>query len=219
MPNTIAVLRSNAARIQTIATVATARLGGVAPNLPTFTAALVSGQIVLTFSRAILDTALLRTAANYTITPPAGSPVPSVTAFIVGSSLVTLTLDSETVNGGSYSVALAQNTARAADTGEGNAAGSASFTGSSTAPTVLSAAPQSQTTVKVTFSKAVRQVSAANSDDALKPANYSIPGLTPVSVATINSSAVLLTHTPAETAGQSYTLTASNIKDLAGNAI
>lgn len=69
--------------------------------------------------------------------------------------------------------------------------------------------------VEVTFSEPVNEFEATN------PANYVITGgggLAVLSVTKINPQTYMLT-TAKQTTGQAYTVTASNIHDLAGNLI
>ena len=73
----------------------------------------------------------------------------------------------------------------------------------------------------MTYNEAVKQVSAANGDDALNPSNYSITGDTSVtvdSIATVDASTVDLTVTGLVNAG-SYSLVISNVEDLSNNPV
>lgn len=77
------------------------------------------------------------------------------------------------------------------------------------------------TILDVSFTKAVKQTSPSNSDDALNPANYSITGdsvVTIQSVSTIDANTVRLNVSGLVNSGQ-YSLTVSNVKDLAENVI
>ncbi|MGC9336561.1 MAG: lamin tail domain-containing protein, partial [Candidatus Cloacimonadia bacterium] len=82
-----------------------------------------------------------------------------------------------------------------------------------TPPTLVSANATSSTTVRVTFSEKVSQQSAEDI------ANYSIEGLD-ISAADLqpDEKNVVLT-TSEQTPGEIYTLTVSNVEDLAGNSI
>jgi hypothetical protein len=75
------------------------------------------------------------------------------------------------------------------------------------------------TVVRVTYSKAVKQVDPGNADDALNPANYSITGGVTVSAgATISSTVVELTVS-GQVLGHTYTLTVANVEDLSNNVV
>lgn len=191
------------------------------PAPPTFTATFVAGAIVVTFSVAVLNTPDLLDSTKYSVTPPGGAPAVSVTGVTYGGTQVTLAIAGDVRGGGAYQVALLANTARSSVTGGGNVAAAAGFTITAAALAVVSATPLSATTLRVAFSKAVRQVSSGNSDDALHVANYAITSsagsLAVSAAASVQSDTVDLT-TAAEMPGF-YTLTVSNVKDLAGNAI
>lgn len=83
-------------------------------------------------------------------------------------------------------------------------------------PIIIQVASPKHTQVKVTYSEPVVMTTAANG--ALNPTNYNIPGLTVLAVTSLTSQQVLLT-TSTQTADYLYTLTVSNIEDLAGNPI
>lgn len=192
-----------------------------APAGPTFTAAFTGGAVVVSFSGAVLDTPALRNPANYVITPSGGAAPLAVVSATPGGSSVTLAVSGDARAGGTYSVALAANTACASPAGGGNLAGSAGFTITAVTLIAASATALSPTQLRVVFSKPVRQVSSSNSDDALHAANYVITSpsgsLTVLSVAHVASDTVDLT-TSAEVQTH-YTLTVSNVKDIAGNVI
>lgn len=84
-----------------------------------------------------------------------------------------------------------------------------------TPPTMIIARAPDVRHVEVTFSEPVNEFEATN------PANYVITGgagLTVSSVVAVNPQTYLLT-TSKQVTGQAYTVTASNIHDLAGNLI
>lgn len=186
---------------------------------PTYTASLVGAQVKITFDLPVVDTTDLRDPTSYTFTAPAGAALPIVTSVaILSNTEVLLTISTELVQGGSYTVTLAAQATQSLNVIEGNVATPAGFSGTGVLPTAVSATPLNSTTVRVVFSEAVRQVSAVNADDALNPANYSIPFLTVTSVQSENAETVrLLTST--QVPSTLYTITIANIKDLAGNTI
>ncbi len=81
-----------------------------------------------------------------------------------------------------------------------------------TPPEVTGASISNQTTVVVSFSEALQSAGAEN------PANYSISGGITVSSAVMNGTQVTLT-TSSHSFNQQYTVTVSNVKDIAGNLI
>ncbi len=81
-----------------------------------------------------------------------------------------------------------------------------------TPPEVTGASINNQTTVVVSFSEDVQAAGAQN------PSNYSISGGVTVSSAVLNGTQVTLT-TSTHSFNQQYTVTVSNVKDLAGNLI
>lgn len=85
-----------------------------------------------------------------------------------------------------------------------------------TSPEVIQVVSPKYTQVRVTYSKPVVMTTAANG--ALRVANYTIPGLTIVAAAQINSQQVLLS-TSAQTADLVYYLTITGVQDLEGNTI
>lgn len=193
----------------------------------TYTASLVGNKIRVSFSRPTLDSVQLRLPATYTVGLPAGAGPVTITAVEMVPSLGSaneawLTFTGELVNGATYTVTLAFGAARDYNPALGGQSISfaAPFTGGGGArPSVVSVVATSTTTVLVKFSEAVRQVSSANTDDALRPANYVIPTKTVSSVASIDPQTVLLTLSTAMTSLLSYSYTISNIKDLAGNVV
>jgi hypothetical protein len=190
-------------------------------------AAYSGGRVVLTFDRALLDSTVARDPSKYTITPPGGMPAVAVTDAVVAGSTVSLGISGDVRRGGTYTAAIASaDVVRASADEGGNAAGaSAAFTVAPVAFKVLSATPlppYPSTKLRVQFSRAAKQVSAANADDALKPANYAIGfaggALAVSSVAGISADTVDLT-TAAELPGVPYSLTPSNIKSADGDLI
>jgi phage tail-like protein len=97
-------------------------------------------------------------------------------------------------------------------------------------PGVSSILAVDKRTIRVTFTEAVAQVSAAASNDALNPANYAISrdqpdDRTPMvdvavsSVAAVDATSVELTADVALTFGQGYLLTVTGVEDVAGNVV
>lgn len=191
----------------------------------TYTAACSGKVVTITFDRAVVNSVALAAVGAYTITPPGGSPTPIVlSAIVTGATTVTLTLD-DLLNAGTYSVTIAAGTAISSADGGKNLATPASFTGAGAIPPALVAAYSvSATQVRVVFSKAVRQVSSSNTDDALHLANYTaIDDVTSASLAISGVTGLVDTAvelaTAAQVPGRRYTVTVTNVKDLPGNTI
>jgi phage tail-like protein len=95
------------------------------------------------------------------------------------------------------------------------------------APTISSALALDPLTVRITWSKAVLQSSAAGAHDALNPANYAltllrgVPAVLPgiLGVVSFAGSVVLLDLDTELTAGATYQLTVTNISDTLGNTL
>jgi len=90
-----------------------------------------------------------------------------------------------------------------------------------TAPQVnATATAQDSTTVRIVYNEPVKHVSAANSDDALNPNNYSIaPSLSVISVTHVSGDTIFDLTTESQTASESYTITVTNVQDEYGNTI
>lgn len=87
------------------------------------------------------------------------------------------------------------------------------FLGLGFAPTILMARTVDGRTLEVIFSEAV------NPDDALDASKYSINNGLTVSSVTKISSHIFRLVTSKQTVGQSYTVTATGVRDLSGNLI
>jgi hypothetical protein len=190
----------------------------------TYTASCAGKVVTITFDRAVVDSIALRTISNYTITPPGGTPTPSILNVGVTSNTVTLAID-DCLNGGTYSVTVTAGTAIASADGGKNLATPASFTGAGAqAPTIAASFATGPNTLRVVFSKAVRQVSSGNADDALNLANYvvtdTVTTLTlPISAVVGKAPTVVDITTSTQVSKRKYTVVDSNIKDLAGNVV
>jgi hypothetical protein len=83
-------------------------------------------------------------------------------------------------------------------------------------PIIVQVSSPKHTQVKITFSEPVVMTNAANG--ALNLGNYTIPGLTIISVASLTAQQVMLTTSP-QTPDFLYSLSVINIEDLSGNPI
>lgn len=195
---------------------------GPAEDPLTFSASLVAGKVKVQFSEDVLDTSILRTVSNYVITSPAGAPPVTVTGVEAFSDYVLLSLSvPETADGENYSVAVALNTARASESGVGNAADLATFVGSGSPPTVTDvrsrALPNGSGAIRVTFSKQV-VMTPSSPYSAANVANYNITGgLTINSITVLNDRTVDLITGPQS--GITYVLTISGVRDVHGSEV
>ena len=205
--------------------------GAIKTSTPTlFTPVLLSSKLRLTFDRAVVDSEALYSASSYTVTAPAGATTPVVLTVTSNASngaltALDLTLFGDLVQGGSYGISLATGLAVAADVNQpgANTDSAVPWLGAGTAPVGEVAYATADTRVRVLFSKAVRQVSAANADDALNPANYTVldSALVPQAVTHVEvlSPRLVVLTVPPQVPGASYSWEAANIKDLAGNVL
>lgn len=83
-------------------------------------------------------------------------------------------------------------------------------------PIIIQVSSPKHTQVKITFSEPVVMTNDPNG--ALKLENYSIPGLTIISVAPLTAQQVMLTTSP-QTPDFLYSLSVINVEDLSGNPI
>lgn len=194
------------------------------PTPLTFTAACTSLIVTLTFDRDIVDSIPLRNIANYTITPLGGQPTPNILSVTTTHNTAQLLLD-DCLNGGSYQVALAAATAVASNDGGTNVLTPQTFTGAGAPrPAIAASFATSPTTLRIVFTKAVRQVSSSNTDDALHLANYSVIddktlATLPISAVTGRTPTTVDITTSTQVAQRQYTVNDANIKDLAGNVV
>lgn len=149
--------------------------------------------------------------ANYAFT--GGLTAVSVALVIPGPTVVEVTVDKEMLQGGAYEVEVSnvQNMYASVidplfDT--------ASFNGIGIAPEVSSATAQDEFTVRVVFNEDMKNNMALTT-----PTNYSFTGgLVAGSVSRINATTVDVTVNEMKQ-GQAYTVTVSNVEDIAGNTI
>jgi len=149
--------------------------------------------------------------ANYAFT--GGLTAVSVSLVTPGPTVVEVTVDKEMLQGGAYEVEVSnvQNMYASVidplfDT--------ASFNGIGIAPEVSSAAAQDEFTVRVVFNEDMK-----NNVALTTPTNYSFTGgLVAGSVSRINATTVDATVSEMKQS-QAYTVTVSNVEDVAGNTI
>lgn len=200
-------------------------LGASTQVAVTYSVSCASKIVTVTFSRAVVNSVPLVTIGNYTIVPPAGSPTPTILSATVSSpTTVSLLLD-DCLNGGVYHLTVGVGTCVATDDGGTNAAVSTAFTGGgASAPAIAASFATGPNTLRVVFTKAVRQVSGGNADDALNLANYVVTDdvttlVLPISAVVGKAPTVVDITTSTQVAKRKYTVVDSNIKDLAGNVV
>jgi hypothetical protein len=218
--------------IDPVANFANFASGGVRPRV--VSAAQSSGRVQIQFDESLLNDADLQNPANYVF---AGPSVVTPTAAVIRSpigqpanSAVRVTIN-RLLNGGAYSVtaSLVKDTA-------GNvldpAHAAANFVGFATPLTVITPGTlHSALEVDVEFSDPVRQVNAANSDDALNPGNYAVGEETPGGivilphtishVTSLTSSLVRVevSYTTPLPPATSLVIVVNNVKDIPGNTL
>jgi hypothetical protein len=190
--------------------------------------ALSETLVRVTFSEAMTNNAALTTPGNYVFTPAGDSAAVSATVVTPesgpGPSYVDVTLNTGmSVGQDNYNVAVDNSVKDLAGNTLDPAADDVDFDGYGVRPEVrrVVSTEADLATVRVVYTKAVKQVSASNPDDALNPDNYSIAGASSVvvsSVATVSPNIVDLT-VGGQVAGGEYTLTVENVEDLANNPI
>lgn len=168
--------------------------------------------LTVTFDSPIALTAPSSSAASWIITQNSGL-VPVTHVAFDGTSIVTLTTG-EHVTGAPYTL-----TVPSGIVGTTVPAGAypgpyiIGYTGIGIAPTVLQAIAISYRAVRVTFDEAVVESEALNKN------NYAVTGGTYITGVTKISDTIYELSTSPLAGGTSYTVTASNIHDLAGNLI
>jgi hypothetical protein len=183
--------------------------GGSPPLLVSVVAS--TGQVTITFNGAVVLTGDSLVTANWSIVANDDASSVAITAVSeVGGAVVLST--AETGTGRTYTLTIPSGIYSLV-TGGYFFPTSTTFSGAGTGPTIALARAIDSVSLEVIFSEAVR------SSDALTAGNYNITnGLTISGVAQINSTTYRLT-TSQMVSGQSYLLTASNIRDAAGNPI
>ena len=177
---------------------------------PEVTGASITNQtkVVVSFSEA-LQAAGAQNAANYSI-----SGGVTVSSAVMNGTQVTLTTSTHSFNQ-QYTVTVSNVKDLAGNLINPNA-NSAQYLlqGDATPPKVTGASITSATVVIVTFSEALEQNSAQTAG------NYSITNGITISGATLSTDGKKVTLTTSQhTSGQSYVVTVTNVKDVAGNIV
>jgi len=195
---------------------------------PTLSAVAVTGDTVrATFSEAMLSDATFLATGSYVFTALGGGSVSVTTTGVTPGpgahpTYVDLTLDkSLTIGTANYRLTVSASIKDAAGNTMSNSGRSQDFNGNAIRATIASVSsyPSNLESLRVIYSKAVKQVSPSNPDDALNPSNYSITGGVAVSSAVSVSSTQVELQVTGQQNGHSYTLTVENVKDLSNNEV
>lgn len=169
----------------------------------------------------------LSVPGNYTITAGPGAVTRSVERVEVGATTpptyVDLILDGGMTTGSSNYNVGAANLEDIAGNPLDTVADDVDFDGAGERPEVRKVTVEVEdiANIKVVFSKAVKQVSASNSDDALNPANYSVEGdseVKVISVATVTDNIVSVSVS-GHVYGGEYRLVVENVESTENNPI
>lgn len=148
--------------------------------------------------------------AAYTVVPNGNGVPVQVTSVQVSGNTVVLGTTAMTI-GAAYTLVIPSVGLISADGRQFNGTFTPGFTGAGVAPFLVQAASVDARTLQVVYSEPV------NASDATNPANYSIvPPLAVTAVSRVTSLVYVLT-TARQARGQVYTVTASNVRDLANN--
>lgn len=181
------------------------------------------------FSEQMSAVGALTEPGNYTLEPAPGSVSRIITKATpengVNPTYVDLILDGEMTKGvDNYTITVPAGMVDIAGNAMDPGARSAQFSGrASTLEIVFVWTPPPFAFTRVFFSKAVKQVSSANADDALNPSNYTIAAesgerVTVLAVETVTPNIVQL-QASGQIEGHKYTLVALNIQDLSNNVV
>lgn len=193
-------------------------LGSLQPK-PNFPPTVVSvaaspGQVTITFNVSVILTGAAVNPSGWTITAPVGmvAPVTVVAVLLEGTEIILNT--SEQTGGALYGLNFPEGLIFSTPGGLAfTGPFTQSFDGAATRTPIISAVSIDEQTVDILFARAVQPYGALN------PSNYMLnPSVTVLSVVQLSPNGFRLTTAPQST-GQLYTLTASNIFDLAFNPI
>jgi hypothetical protein len=173
----------------------------------------IAGQITINFSSVPILTGVSNTPAGWTVSPPMGNfaPVAVLTLSVVGNAVILTT--SEQTGGGAYTLNVSQSTIFATNGTAFTGPFGQAFTGVGSPTPIAAAISIDEHTLEVIFTKAVI------ASDAVNPANYVLSPTVPVLSVDILAPNTYRLHTGPQAPGTMYTLTASNIRDLAFNPI
>lgn len=170
-------------------------------------------QLVLTFSVNIALTGNALDPTNWSITPGSGSSPVTVNSLSVAGATLTINTTEHT-NGTPYTLVFPQGVVSTSSAAPFIGPFTQAYTGVGVLPTLQAVQSIDARSVEAVFNEAVVPA------DALNPANWAITGdsvVAVVSVAQMTAASFRLSTTAHEPSSN-YTLTASNIRDLAGNS-
>jgi hypothetical protein len=166
----------------------------------------------LVFGTNVLLTVLGADITNWAITSGTGYAISVVTVAQTSPTTIHLTTTNQTI-GGTYTLNFPTGGVTDAISLVGNQAYNLAFTGIGISPSLLSAVPINPNTVRLVYNEAVK------TSEALVLTNYAInKGLSLRSVKQESGVSFLLTTTNM-TPNVLYTVTVSNIHDIAGNPV
>jgi hypothetical protein len=183
---------------------------GVRPQVAS-AVAVDATTVRIVFDEEMTNNADLTSTLNYTVT---GASTPAInTVTRVDGTTVDLDTE-ELINGGSYTVVV-ENVIDVADNVIDPLHNYADFVGVGVRPKVLDPA-----TVVDTYSVYLDYDEAVQTADAINSANYGVaPSLGSISVSSVSSTRYKLTFSNEHLVGTTYTITVSNVRDLAGNTV
>lgn len=189
--------------------------GGGGGATPLIVSSLSPGAttIVLTMSGACVLTGDSNNPAKWTTSSP-GLPTPVVTNVAVVGSTITLTVTEHKV-GSTYTLVFPTGIIQIADGTLFAGPYTRTYTGAGSPPSFSAVTSLDARSFQVVFSEPVVEA------DALTLGNYSISGplnVQVVSISKVNAITFIVTTTEQQRGG-AYTVTISNVKDLAGNVI
>jgi hypothetical protein len=192
-----------------------ARSYGIVEIESTGTLSLIStvgsaGSVTLNLSDLITLTSDSAVRSKWSIVDNLGNPLAVNSLSSVGSA-VTLGTAAQ-VTGRTYTVTIPYGILKITDGSNYVGPYSTTFGGTGVAPTIVMSRSVDSRTIEVIFSESVV------AGDALNPTNYAIPGLT-ISTVTQITPVIYRITTSRQSEGTTYTVTASNIHDVAGNNI
>lgn len=194
---------------------------------PTLTSVVVTGDTVrATFSEGMTNNAAFQTPGNYVFSVLGGGSVAVSTTGVTpgpgtNPTYVDLTLDkSLTIGTANYRLTVDSSLEDKAGNPMDPSGRSQDFNGNAIRATISAVGfPANLEKVRVTYSKAVKQVSPSNPDDALNPTLYSITGGVSVSSVATKGSATVELQVTGQQNGRSYTLTVVDVQDLSNNEV
>lgn len=171
------------------------------------------GSLVIVFSDLVALTGDAASSTNWSITPGIGlNPITINSVVVVGNTVTVNTSEHQT---GSYTLNYPQGIVSYLDGSPFIGPFTHVYSNVGVVPFLTMVRGVDARAIDVVFSEAV------NLQDALTPGNYSITGASTVTVTSVEKQTdqAFRLNTTVQVRSGSYTLQASNIRDLAGNVI